>query len=389
MARVADGKPVNLHQLTPSDRGILKRVAIASTHAGAAALGKLCGIQVDVGTAQFEVSSLGETLATFDTLPSHMTVVYVEVHGKISGQLVFICPAASATAIIGLIISDIREFGLDRALARRDAMGEVGNIVLSSFLNSMVEMTGLTAEPSTPMVALDVPSAVLELPIARAASDSDIVVRFNASFALGGSGIATTLRAPMHVLFLPAPGGLSSILDVLDDNRPRSELRIPVRMGELAVSRRSGDVLVANALGSCVAIALLDRLSGVGALAHVMLPVAPDRWSLHGRPTYAARYANTAVPALLNALERAGGRRVCTQAYIAGGGQMFTGSLASTIDIPDRNVQAVRAALAQHGIAIDGDETGGTSSRTLELDIAHKSVIANIDGIRPVRLNAA
>ncbi len=380
---------MNVHQLTPSDRGLLERLADAGTRSAADAMSRLLSKNVTIGSARVEFLRIADMYTMLHELPHHMTVVYIEASGQIAGQLVLIAPASSATAMVNLLLGEAGIPGIDRAAARRDAMGEIGNIVLSAYLNGLVDQTMLEADPSPPLVAMDSSSAVLELPLARAASDLDAVVKFDASFAIGESADSTALRTPLHIVFLPAPGTLGRMLDVLDDNRPRSEISIPVRMGELAVSRRAGDMLVASGIGSCVAVAVVDRLAGVGALAHVMLPTAPDSWAISGRPTYAARYANTAIPALVAALERAGGRRICSRAYLAGGGQMFSGSIASTLDIPERNISAVRRALEQAGINVHGDETGGSSSRSMQLAIRDLSVRVSVDGMRHIQLDAA
>ena len=43
-------------------------------------------------------------------------------------------------------------------------------------------------------------------------------------------------------------------------------------MGEIEVSERAGDELVARGLGSCIGLALVDRFVGVAGLAHIVLP---------------------------------------------------------------------------------------------------------------------
>ena len=43
-------------------------------------------------------------------------------------------------------------------------------------------------------------------------------------------------------------------------------------MGEIEVSKRAGDELVARGLGSCIGLALIDREAGVAGMAHVVLP---------------------------------------------------------------------------------------------------------------------
>ena len=50
---------------------------------------------------------------------------------------------------------------------------------------------------------------------------------------------------------------------------------IAVRMGEIAVSKSPGELLVSLGLGSCIGLALVDRRLGVAGLAHVVLVIEP------------------------------------------------------------------------------------------------------------------
>jgi chemotaxis protein CheD len=333
----------------------------------------MLGTGVRVGRSRLDVERIVDTDRLMDGLPTHVSVAYVEVLGSIHGQLMLVCPTATATAATQLLLPDPAELGVDRAQVRNEVLAEMGNIVLTTWINLLAERSGLDAQPSTPMVATDSTSAVMELPLARAVSDRDVVVRMDTAFTLEDASGVGSLRAPMHIVFLPAPGVLDSMLGqiVPDDAAPK---RVPVRMGELVVSRRAGEVLAADALGSCVAVAILDRTARVAALAHVMLPEAPGSWRLHGRPTYAPRYADTAVPALLDAVERAGGARTRACAYLVGAGQMFSGTLAQVQDLPQRNLAAVRAALTVARIPVAHEDVGGTSSRSVELDVASLEV---------------
>ena len=49
---------------------------------------------------------------------------------------------------------------------------------------------------------------------------------------------------------------------------------IAVRMGEIAVSAKPGEVLLSLGLGSCIGLALVDQRRGIAGLAHIMLPEA-------------------------------------------------------------------------------------------------------------------
>jgi chemotaxis protein CheD len=137
---------------------------------------------------------------------------------------------------------------------------------------------------------------------------------------------------------------------------------VVVRMGEAAVSGTPGDVLSCIGLGSCIGLALVDRGRGVAALAHVMLPAStrPGLQQPH-------KFADLAVPALLDAVRDHGALPLRLEAFLAGGAAMF--QLGAGQDIGARNEAAVRARLADFRIPVRAAVTGGRSGRTVRVHV--------------------
>lgn len=143
-----------------------------------------------------------------------------------------------------------------------------------------------------------------------------------------------------------------------------------VRMGELAVSRTPGDVLVSIGLGSCIGLALVDCARGLAGLAHIMLPGggAPEA-SEEGT----AKYADVAVDRLVNELVALGASLSRLEGILVGGAQMFAGATAS-LDIGSRNEEATRAALAKHSVPVRAAATAGSKGRTVRVEVSPPSV---------------
>jgi chemotaxis protein CheD len=137
-----------------------------------------------------------------------------------------------------------------------------------------------------------------------------------------------------------------------------------VRMGELAVSRIPGDVLVSIGLGSCIGLALVDRARSLAGLAHVMLPESTG-------PTDAAsrhKFADLAVPALLDKLVGLGATPPRLEAVLVGGAKMFAFG-GSSLDIGARNEEATLAQLKRRGIKVVARATAGTKGRTIRVHV--------------------
>ncbi len=149
-----------------------------------------------------------------------------------------------------------------------------------------------------------------------------------------------------------------------------------IRMGELKVAR-DGDQL-RTLLGSCVGIALYDRRSRAGGLAHVVLPQALGKFDHPGK------YVDTAVPKLICELESLVGTSLRLSAKIAGGAKMF--QTEGPKQIGEMNIRACEGILKNIGVPIRAHHCGGTRGRKMTLDTATGSVVIQIVGQAPIKL---
>ncbi|MGP7817481.1 chemotaxis protein CheD [Niallia sp. 01092] len=121
-----------------------------------------------------------------------------------------------------------------------------------------------------------------------------------------------------------------------------------------------------SGLGSCVGVVLYDQFKGIAGLAHIMLP---DSSLSKSQPLNLAKFADTAIIALVKNLELLGAKKASLKAKIAGGAQMFQFSGSSDImRIGPRNVEAVKKELQILNIQICGEDVGGNSGRTIEFN---------------------
>jgi len=136
---------------------------------------------------------------------------------------------------------------------------------------------------------------------------------------------------------------------------------IAVRMGELAVSAKAGEILLSLGLGSCIGLALIDQRRGIAGLAHVMLPEAIPG----GGPI--GKFADLAVPELVAQTVALGTSRPMLKAVLVGGAQMFALGGSGALDIGVRNQAAVREALAAQRIPVVATAVGGSKGRTIRV----------------------
>ena len=138
---------------------------------------------------------------------------------------------------------------------------------------------------------------------------------------------------------------------------------IKVGMADLKAGK-SPDSIISYGLGSCVGIALYDAQTKIGGLAHIMLPDSTQARATDNQ----AKFADTALPVLLDQLVSMGAAKSRITAKIAGGSQMFSFVQATDImRIGDRNSEAVRVVLKNLSIRLLAEDVGGNYGRTVEL----------------------
>ncbi|MBP8784819.1 MAG: chemotaxis protein CheD [Synergistaceae bacterium] len=136
-----------------------------------------------------------------------------------------------------------------------------------------------------------------------------------------------------------------------------------VGMADCVVSKHPAN-LVTLGLGSCIGLVLFDPASRTAGLVHIMLPDSHGAKSLPKE----GKFADTAIPFLLEQLNKLGINKNQLKAKMAGGAQMFSmpGKENSLFAVGSKNTDVTTALLNTLGIKILASDTGGNKGRSIE-----------------------
>ena len=174
----------------------------------------------------------------------------------------------------------------------------------------------------------------------------------------------------------------AAVVDWIPHSAPGGLPNAYLHAGHLFVS--ATPCRVSTILGSCVSVALFDPVAQVGGLNHFLLPQGPENTA----PS--ARFGQTAVPWLIQALVAAGASRRQLQAKVFGGACVLrafrsepslrvtrhagSDSLGS-VSVPalragggnlgQKNVQTARTLLLAEGIPVVAEDVDGERGRKL------------------------
>jgi chemotaxis protein CheD len=139
--------------------------------------------------------------------------------------------------------------------------------------------------------------------------------------------------------------------------------QIYIGIAELVVAHNPA-VLITKGLGSCIAVSIRDPVERFGALAHIILP-SIEKSNNKDNPL---KFADSALEIAVQKLLAKGCKKNRLEAKIAGGASMFHFE-NMTINIGEKNAEAVMKKLGEMRIPIMASDIGGDYGRTVEFDI--------------------
>jgi chemotaxis protein CheD len=153
--------------------------------------------------------------------------------------------------------------------------------------------------------------------------------------------------------------------DVKLSQQPIS-IRTAVNICELKISQNPAETLVAFSIGSGIVVSIYDPVTRTGGMLSFVLPeslaMSPEKTE---RQPY--MFADTGLPALLEAFLDIGAKTENIKIVMAGGAQIMDQKAEFNIGL--KNHQAVSAFFLNKNLSIDHEDIGGICRRTLRLDI--------------------
>jgi chemotaxis protein CheC len=193
----------------------IREVGNIGTGNAATALSKLlsCMIDMDVPKADLvSIYSLSEYYGDPDAL---VAAVFVRSLGEFGCSLIFIQEEEDAALMVDLLLReqfggsppvDMQEDMLDSALS------EVGNIILSSFLNAINMLIGTRHQISVPGVAHDMLASILDVVASIFGQMGDMALVVNTELRVGGSEGNNERNITGNIVMLPDPNALELLL---------------------------------------------------------------------------------------------------------------------------------------------------------------------------------
>ncbi len=140
--------------------------------------------------------------------PDVMSVgIYLTATGSAQGHIMLVYEPKIAAAFVDLLMCQPANTTTALGEMERSALGEMGNIIGSFFLNALADSTGLDFRPSPPAVMMDMAGALLDIVVADILLTQDEVFVAEATFHAADREISGMF------FVVPSEGLMSALLE--------------------------------------------------------------------------------------------------------------------------------------------------------------------------------
>lgn len=168
---------------------VLKEIGNIGAGNASTALAQMLGKRVDVNVPMVRLLDFTEVGGAIGGEEQIMAGIYLLIDGDVKGSMMFLLSKDSAKTLAGELMGGYSfEDSDDLTEMECSALKEIGNIITSSYLNSVSTLTGLKILPSVPSLCVDMAGAILSVPAIEFGMMCDKLLLIENRFSSGADG---------------------------------------------------------------------------------------------------------------------------------------------------------------------------------------------------------
>ena len=208
--------------LTAAEEAVLSRTFGGGLTRAADALAEMTGHEIIVAAPSVRLCSAADVIAMAGGPDAVVVGIYLGIGGSLTGHALLMLPPEGAHHLAQILIEGVAqpaaEIGAADVLVfeplATSALQEVGNVMISAFLNELGMHFVEPVLPSVPQAVVEMAGAILDSVLIDHSLEGDSLLAARGSFIDGEEAIEGTL------LVLPRPESLGTLLEALGVDRP-------------------------------------------------------------------------------------------------------------------------------------------------------------------------
>jgi len=191
----------------------IKEVASIGSGNAATALSSLLSQQVRIDVPDVKLMEFDSAMMILGGPETIACGILVRLSGDMKGVILYLQELDFINAILksvfGRTVGGYEELGE----IETSALVEIGNIGISSYINSLAAFAGMDVQLSVPAFCINMAGAMVSVPMAEYGYESNKIMMLDGNFHCGGQAVSSKL------LLVPEIGSLSELLCRLGVNK--------------------------------------------------------------------------------------------------------------------------------------------------------------------------
>ena len=196
-------------QLSSMELDTLREIGSIGTGNAATALSQMIGKEVRITLPEVRIMGYNEAIEWIGG-PEQVTAgVLVGMSGQMSGLMLSVQKLGFINLVLEQMLGNPIEDYHQLDELGKSTLVEVGNIMISTFINALSGLSNISVNLTVPAFAVDMQGAILSVPMAAYGGMSDYLM------TIGGNFVCEEEQVPCRLLLSPDLGSLNFLLKKL------------------------------------------------------------------------------------------------------------------------------------------------------------------------------
>ena len=199
-------------ELSSLELDTLKEIGSIGTGNAATALSQMLGKEVRITMPEVRIMGYNEAIEWIGG-PEEITAgVLVKLSGQLSGIMLSVQQLDFVNLVLESMMERTIKDYMELGEIERSALTEVGNIMISTFINALSGLADLDIKLTVPAFTVDMQGAIMAVPMAEYGGQSNYIM------TIGGNFICNGKEIPCRLLLSPDIRSLNFLLRKLGVN---------------------------------------------------------------------------------------------------------------------------------------------------------------------------
>ncbi len=199
----------NYDELSALEIDTLREVGSIGTGNAATALSSMLNREIRITYPEVRIMGYNEAIEWIGGPEVITAGVLVRISGQMNGIMLSVQPLEFVNLVLGTMLDDRLDDYTQLTDLGSSALVEIGNIMISTFINALSGLADINVELTVPSFTVDMQGAILAVPMAEFGGQTDYLMTIGANFVADGHEV------PCRLLLSPDIRSLNYLLGKL------------------------------------------------------------------------------------------------------------------------------------------------------------------------------